>query len=122
MSIYSRSSGGAMFAGFLLVLIVVAALAERTSAQFLETTADGQMADSPHTDMRWGGALEKSFQYHRQGPNGNLISPATGWNHYGFPVASYRWGWFGAARYYPRTMWHEGFYSDKCRWAYRCGF
>jgi hypothetical protein len=122
MSIYSRSSGGAIFAGFLFGLIAFIALAARAPAQSHEAPAAEQVADSPQTDMRWGGALEKSFQYYRQGPNGNLLSPATGWNHYGFPVASYRWGWFGASRYYPRTMWHEGFYGDKCRWAYRCGY
>jgi hypothetical protein len=84
------------------------------------------------TDIRSGGVLQESFQYHRQGygdtrwagphaPHSN-IAPVGGWYGYGFPVQTYRWGWFGAGRYYPRVVWHRGYYDDCCRWAYRHGY
>jgi hypothetical protein len=83
-------------------------------------------------DARAGGVLQESFQYHRQGYGAtNLVSPygphstnspAGGWYGYGFPVQTYRWGWFGAGRYYPRVVWHRGYYDDCCRWAYRQGY
>lgn len=122
MNSFSWRSGRSGIAGSFFVLIALTVLVNRASAQPGGPPAVEQGGNGPQTDMRWGGALEQSYQYHRQGPNGNLISPATGWHHYGFPVPSYRWGWFGAARYYPRTLWHEGFYGDKCRWAYRSGY
>jgi hypothetical protein len=84
------------------------------------------------TDIRSGGVLQESFQYHRQGygdtrwtgphaPHSNFAR-AGGWYGYGFPVQTYRWGWFGAGRYYPRVVWHRGYYDDCCRWAYRQGY
>lgn len=74
-----------------------------------------------------GGVLTESYRYHRLGhagsPTGHpTIAPAEGWYGYGFPVSSYRWGWFGASRYYPRVVWHKGYYGDCCRWAYRSGY
>lgn len=88
--------------------------------------------ENPATDVRAGGVLSESFRYHRPGfdePHslGSIaphatIAPADGWYGYGFPVKTYRWGWFGAGRYYPRVVWHRGYYGDCCRWAYRHGY
>jgi hypothetical protein len=86
----------------------------------------------PSIDARSGGVMQESFQYHRQGygdtrwngphaPHSN-VAPAGGWYGYGFPVQTHRWGWFGAGRYYPRVVWHRGYYDDCCRWAYRPGY
>jgi hypothetical protein len=74
-----------------------------------------------------GGVLAKSFDFHRQGYGGiqaphHTITPPGGWYGYGFPVQTYRWGWFGAGRYYPHVVWHRGYYGDCCRWAYRHGY
>ncbi len=69
--------------------------------------------------VRSGGKLEQSYNYHRQ--SATQPTPVTaavgsarsgGWYHYGFPVESYRWGYFGAERNYPRVMWHTGWYGD----------
>jgi hypothetical protein len=88
-------------------------------------------AGAAAVDMRGGGALQE-FQYHRTGYGGlhplgshaphPTIAPPGGWYGYGFPVQTYRWGWFGASRYYPRVVWHRGYYDDCCRWAYRHGY
>jgi hypothetical protein len=89
-------------------------------------------ASAAAVDIRGGGALQESFQYHRPGFGGSYppgshaphptIAPPGGWYGYGFPVQTYRWGWFGASRYYPRVVWHHGYYGDCCRWAYRSGY
>jgi hypothetical protein len=76
----------------------------------------------PLVDTRCGGVLEASYQYQHGGPAPGLISPATGWYHYGFPVETYRWGWFGAEHYYPTVWWAHGYYGDCCRYGYRCGY
>ena len=47
---------------------------------------------------------------------------AGGWYGYGFPVETYRWGWFGVEHYYPTVLWHKGYNGDTVRWAYRQGF
>jgi hypothetical protein len=81
----------------------------------------------PEVEMRTGGILERSYRYHRHGadtayaatPN---IAPPGGWYGYGFPGQTHRWGWFGAQRYYPRVMWHRGYYGDCSRWGYRHGY
>lgn len=80
----------------------------------------------PPPTVRSGGLLEESFNYHRQPPMQPAVATAgypseSGWYGYGFPVQSYRWGWFGAERHYPRVMWHEGYYGDTVRTAYRYG-
>jgi hypothetical protein len=77
--------------------------------------------------LRSGGLFEGSFNYHRQSPPQPAAAaasyrPANGWYGYGFPVQSYRWGWFGADRDYPRVMWHTGYYGDCVRTAYRYGY
>jgi hypothetical protein len=71
--------------------------------------------------------LEDSYAYHRFGamPENAPHSAAArdgGWYRYGFPVQAHRWGWFGAEHYYPRVLWHRGYYGDRCRWSYRRGY
>lgn len=73
---------------------------------------------------RTGGVIEDSYYYHRQGPMRSAIEAggipqANGWYEYGFPMRSYRYGWFGAERQYPRVIWHDGYYGDCIRTAYR---
>jgi hypothetical protein len=77
--------------------------------------------------IRSGGVIEESYIYHRQQPTRPLgaaksVEPAGGWYGYGFPVSTFRWGWFGAAHYYPSVWWHDGYYGDCCRYAYRRGY
>jgi hypothetical protein len=85
--------------------------------QYVEPAPGG-----PLVDVRSGGVLAESYDYQRGGQAPGLISPATGWYHYGFPVSTYRWGWFGAEHYYPTVFWHHGYYDDCCRFGYRCGY
>ena len=82
-------------------------------------------------DLRNGGVLERSYYYHRQQPTAGTLQPmrsaieagcipqANGWYNYGFPVQSYRYGWFGAERHDPRWFWTKGYYGDEIRTAYR---
>ena len=79
------------------------------------------------TAIRSGGILNESFNYHHPQPMRSAIEmgcipQATGWYNYGFPMQSYRWGYFGAERHYPRVMWHQGYYGDKIRTAYRYAY
>jgi hypothetical protein len=80
-------------------------------------------ADSPpQVDVRNGGVLTESYGYHHHATRPATYPPAGGWYGYGFPVTTYRWGWFGAERYYPRVVWHCDC-DDACvRWAYRKGY
>jgi hypothetical protein len=76
------------------------------------------------TTIRSGGVIEDSYYYHHLGPMRSAIEAggipqANGWYEYGFPMQSYRWGWFGAERHYPRVIWHDGYYGDSIRTAYR---
>jgi hypothetical protein len=76
------------------------------------------------TTYRSGGVIEDSYYYHHLGPMRSAIEAggipqANGWYEYGFPMQSYRWGWFGAERHYPRVIWHDGYYGDCVRTAYR---
>jgi hypothetical protein len=78
-------------------------------------------------EVRSGGVLEESYVYHRQPPmqpasTARSVEPAGGWYGYGFPVSTFRWGWFGAAHYYPTVFWHDGYYGDCCRYGYRRGY
>jgi hypothetical protein len=77
-------------------------------------------------EIRSGGVLEESHVYHRQQPvptaGAKSVVPAGGWYGYGFPVSTFRWGWFGAAHYYPTVFWHKGYYGDCCRYGYRRGY
>jgi hypothetical protein len=82
-------------------------------------------------DLRWGGVIEKSYYYHRQQPTQATLQPmrscieaggipqANGWYNYGFPMQSYRYGWFGAERHDPHMFWTKGYYGDEVRTAYR---
>jgi hypothetical protein len=91
---------------------------------------DGGDAPPPmplRAEIRSGGVIEESYNYHRQQPARmavapRSIEPAGGWYGYGFPVSTFRWGWFGAAHYYPFVWWHDGYYGDCCRYAYRRGY
>jgi hypothetical protein len=93
---------------------------------------EGQYAMEPGANSRQfhigsGGVLAESYQYHRYGAGPAhaaqpSVTPSGGWYGYGFPVQTHRWGWFGAARYYPRVVWHRGYYDDCCRWGYRHGY
>lgn len=79
------------------------------------------------SELRSGGVLEESYNYHRQQPARMVgpapcVEPASGWYGYGFPVKTFRWGWFGAEHYYPTVWWHDGYYGDCCRYAYRRGY
>ncbi|HEX4412568.1 MAG TPA: hypothetical protein VH107_03000 [Lacipirellulaceae bacterium] len=72
---------------------------------------------------RAGGVVEDSYYYHRLGPMRSAIEAggipqANGWYEYGFPMRSYRWGWFGAERNCPRVVWHDGYYGNCIRASY----
>jgi hypothetical protein len=82
----------------------------------------GPTTGNPLVDQRSGGVLQEAYDYQRGGQQPGLISPATESYHYGFPVSTYRWGWFGAEHYYPTVLWHHGYYDEYCRWGYRCGY
>jgi hypothetical protein len=80
-----------------------------------------------HAEPAPPGVLDDSYRYHRLGelPGKTphpTIAPTGGWYGYGFPVQSHRWGWFGAEHYYPRVVWHRGYYGDRYRWCYRRGY
>ncbi len=81
----------------------------------------------PQVDVRNGGVLEESYAYHhqatpQQSQRPGPYPPKGGWYGYGFPVSTYRWGWFGAERYYPRVGWRSDYHGDCVRWAYRYGY
>lgn len=77
--------------------------------------------------IRSDGVFDESYfgQLHRPMQSyilGGRIPQANGWYNYGFPMQTYRWGWFGAERpHYPRILWHQRYYGDKTRTAYRYG-
>jgi hypothetical protein len=80
-----------------------------------------------HVEPPTSSVLEDSYRYHRFGDLPEItphptIAPTGGWYRYGFPLQSHRWGWFGAEHYYPRVVWHRGYYGDRCRWCYRRGY
>jgi hypothetical protein len=87
----------------------------------------GERAVSPNGDVRNSGVLQESFGYHRKTHATAVvkhptIAPSGGWYGYGFPVKSYRWGWFGAEHYYPRGLWHHGYNGDHYRWSFQRGY
>jgi hypothetical protein len=82
----------------------------------------GQSPIDANSDIRSGGVLAESHAYHRGLAPGASIAPSTPWYGYGFPVRTHRWGWFGAAHYYPTVTWHQGYYGDCVRWAHRRGY
>jgi hypothetical protein len=79
-------------------------------------------ADQPQVDVRDGGVLAESYGYHHTTSHPATYPPPGGWYGYGFPVTTYRWGWFGAERYYPRVGWRSDYNGDCVRWAYRYGY
>lgn len=113
-----------------LLWLAVAGVAQVSLAADQATTQAPPAAQSSSAQLqRSGGMLEGSYNYHRQ-PAMQPTQPASappnsarsgGWYHYGFPVESYRWGYFGAERNYPRVIWHTGWYGDCVRTAYRYG-
>jgi hypothetical protein len=91
------------------------------------TDPAGPTLYEPQVDIRNGGALDASYSYHRQVQANQSVRPGPypppgGWYGYGFPVSTYRWGWFGAERYYPRVGCHSDYNGDRMRWAYRYGY
>ena len=61
------------------------------------------------------GVLEETQAYH---------APSRGWPQpyaYGFPVRTYRWGWFGT-HYRPRMHSHWSYHGDFMQWGYRKGY
>jgi hypothetical protein len=119
---YFRSQWWQLAVGQLLVAGVTFALSTTSRAQ--EGDPIGPPPADVRVDMREGGVLSHSYGYHYHGGSlaGQTIARPGGWYGYGFPVKTYRWGWFGAARYYPTVVWHRGYYNDCCRWAYRSGY
>jgi hypothetical protein len=114
-----------------LWLLAVAPAGVVFAADQASTTPPPATSNTGPTSVRSGGLLEGSFNYHRQSPvqqppahpaAAGATARSGGWYHYGFPVESYRWGYFGAERNYPRIMWHTGWYGDCVRTAYRYGY
>jgi hypothetical protein len=109
-----------------ILLILATALARSaTASEGVPNPEPGSNAVHSETPPR--SVLEESFRYHRQGNATEkvahpTVAPSGGWYGYGFPVETHRWGWFGAEHYYPRVLWHRGYYGDRCRWAYRRGY
>ena len=110
-----------------LFLVLATALATQTAlGQQLPTTEAAMDAANSEPPPR--SLLDDSYRYHRLGELPALAphpaaSPARegGWYRYGFPMKAHRWGWFGAEHYYPRVLWHRGYYGDRLRWSYRRG-
>jgi hypothetical protein len=105
--------------GVVAAVLVVSGIA-RAQEERLPPPAQGSAATTIHS----GGVIADSYYYHHQGPMRSAIEQggipqANGWYEYGFPMQSYRWGWFGAERNYPRVIWHDGYYGDCVRTAYR---
>jgi len=89
-----------------LAIFLCPMVASAEGLPFAEPPSDNR------TDLRYGGVLEESYSARQQ------AAPPQ----FGFPVETYRWGWFGASRYSPRVTWGRGYYGDKLRWAYRRGY
>jgi hypothetical protein len=105
---------------------VILSCAISTADESLPTPPQANAAES----VRSGGKIEESYEYHlRQAgvPSQPMrsaielggIPQANGWYNYGFPMRSYRYGWFGAQRQPPRVYWHRGYYGDKTRVEYQ---
>jgi hypothetical protein len=113
-------------------LFVVALIAMTFSHKL--ATAEESLPTPPQTSAaetaRSGGTVEESYYYHLQHSGVPLepmrssierggIPQANGWYNYGFPMRSYRYGWFGAERKPPRVYWHQGYYGDKTKVEYQ---
>jgi hypothetical protein len=97
-------------------------------------SADESLPTPPQSSaaesFRSGGRVAESYEYHLRQVGVPLqpmhsaiehggIPQANGWYNYGFPMRSYRYGWFGAERQPPRVYWHRGYYGDKTRVEYQ---
>lgn len=121
------------FALSALALVVAWGICATAQAQAFAQTptqapaAAGPTLYDPQVDVRNGGVLDESYGYHRQAQTNQSVRPGPyppkgGWYGYGFPVSTYRWGWFGAERYYPRVGLRNDYNGDCVRWAYRYGY
>jgi hypothetical protein len=111
----------------LVALLVFGVLSITAGASRAADSGETPPPLSLRQEIRSGGVIEESHAYHRQQPArvadaARSVEPAGGWYGYGFPVPTSRWGWFGAAHYYPTVFWHEGYYGDCCRHSYRRGY
>jgi hypothetical protein len=111
----------------LSLLFVAGSVSIATSSCLAADGSDAPPQMPPRPEIRSGGVIEESYVYHRQQPvrmagAARSVEPAGGWYGYGFPVSTFRWGWFGAAHYYPTVFWHDGYYGDCCRYGYRRGY
>jgi hypothetical protein len=84
-------------AGYSIVFALGVALVTRAQEAVAPPNQYGGAAS-----VRSGGVIEDSYYYHHLGPMRSAIEAggipqANGWYEYGFPMQSYRWGWFGAA-------------------------
>ena len=114
-------------AALLCTLVVTGMLFTADVTSRAADSADPPQRTSLQKDIRSGGVIEEPYAYHRQQParlagSAKSVEPAGGWYGYGFPASTFRWGWFGAAHYYPTVFWHEGYYGDCCRYGYRRGY
>ncbi len=111
----------------LIALVVVGALSLAGRACIAADAHEAPQQMPLRPEIRSGGVIEESYVYHRQQPTrmagaARSVEPAGGWYGYGFPVSTFRWGWFGAAHYYPTVFWHDGYYGECCRYGYRRGY
>jgi hypothetical protein len=122
------SSIGSKKAALAILLILVATVAVAAEATGVPNAQESDASvNAPVPAPLPRSVLEESFQYHHQGELPEkapypTVAPARGWYRYGFPVQTHRWGWFGAEHYYPRVLWHYGYYGDHYRWSYRRGY
>ena len=115
----SQQHGGRRANPHLLAVFVVAIL--------LSTLSTPAWASHPHHG-RHAPVLAQSYQYHRASHGPPLARRPVVAQHgpprytWGFPTTTFRWGWFGASRYYPRSASHRGYNGDHWDWAYRRGY
>jgi hypothetical protein len=124
------------FSRHLLILAILAVASSVGSAARAQAVGQAPLQNprpgsptlyEPQVDIRNGGVLDASYGYHRQAQAHQSVRPGPyppkeGWYGYGFPVSTYRWGWFGAEHYYPRVGWRNSYNNDCVRWAYRYGY
>jgi hypothetical protein len=119
-TIARRCASGSIIGRAVVALLLTASGIAHAQEEALPPPGQGDGA----TTIRSGGVIADSYYYHHLGPMRSAIEAggipqANGWYEYGFPMQSYRWGWFGAERHYPRVIWHDGYYGDSVRTAYR---
>src|SRR5687767_13760427 len=107
---------------FAFATSLVARAAEVQNAAEIDVRIEAGQTEAPPRSL-----LDDSYAYHRFGEMTEeaqhpTAARAGGWYRYGFPAQPHRWGSFGAEHYYPRVLWHRGYYGDRCRWSYRRGY